>query len=594
MSNLTILSVHGVGHAEANPNWYLEWQEVIQQAFKELNFTGAVNCPPVAYDDLFDKHYHGAGVYAGAVGELLASAAFHGISDWLHPERAARGLGDEIRWRVGMVAQFVVESGLRKETRARLLAAIQKTNPDVICAHSLGSLLCYDLFMSEEGRKAVEGRYFISFGSQIGNFFVKSRLWAGRIQPLDAAKFWFHIFNPQDPVFTAKIKLDAPNFEQIIEDFKRGHDAVGDPVNPGYLDNPQTKDRIWRQFSGARTTGLMTRGLKMYKQVPSRPRRRALLVGINDYPDPANQLEGCVNDVFLMSSVLQESDFAPEDIRVVLNERATRQGIIERLEWLLDGVDDQQERVFFYSGHGAQIPAYGPEGEVDHLDECLVPYDFNWTNGSAFTDKDFCQLYSQLPYGTRFLSIFDCCHSGGLTRDGSRKVRGITPPDDIRHRLLRWSEKEEMWTERELKPINSDLSPNKEEQRKYLGKSGATQKLGRAAPLRTLHQKAYNKVRKELGHSGPFLPVIFEACKEEEYSYEYRHGVTSYGAFTYAMAKNLRARRRTGKQCSFEQLIEMTNETLQQLKYNQTAQLIGPSNVIDKPIPGKQKAARGG
>jgi hypothetical protein len=33
---------------------------------------------------------------------------------------------------------------------------------------------------------------------------------------------------------------------------------------------------------------------------------------------------------------------------------------------------------------------------------------------------------------------------------------------------------------------------------------------------------------------GPYLPLIIEACQEKEFSYEYRDGATSYGAFTYA------------------------------------------------------------
>ncbi len=62
-----------------------------------------------------------------------------------------------------------------------------------------------------------------------------------------------------------------------------------------------------------------------------------------------------------MSSVLQESGFKPDEIRVVLNERATAQGIMERLHWLLEGVRDGDERMLFYSGHGAQIPQIQPE-----------------------------------------------------------------------------------------------------------------------------------------------------------------------------------------------------------------------------------------
>ena len=135
----------------------------------------------------------------------------------------------------------------------------------------------------------------------------------------------------------------------------------------------------------------------MFSRAIKKPSRRALLIGINDYPDPANRLEGCVNDTFLMSELLQERGFVPEDIRVVLNERATADAIRERLKWLLDGAEDGMERVLFYSGHGAQMPMYNAVGEIDKIIECLVPYDFAWTTETAITDDDFYHLYVDLP-----------------------------------------------------------------------------------------------------------------------------------------------------------------------------------------------------
>ena len=108
-----------------------------------------------------------------------------------------------------------------------------------------------------------------------------------------------------------------------------------------------------------------------------KPRRRALIIGINDYPNPANRLEGCVNDAFLMSEVLQERGFAAENIRVVLNDRATADAIRERLAWLLYRAEDGMERVLFSSGHGAQMPGRNAFEEVDHVDECLVPCNFD-------------------------------------------------------------------------------------------------------------------------------------------------------------------------------------------------------------------------
>lgn len=321
------------------------------------------------------------------------------------------------------------------------------------------------------------------------------------------------------------------------------------------------------------------------------------MIGINEYPDPANRLEGCVNDVFLMSSVLQESTFKPEEIRVVLNERATAQGILERLHWLLDGTRPGDERVLFYSGHGAQIPGYGVQDEVDHMDECLVPYDFDWTLDKAVTDKQFSELYSQLPYDSQFLAIFDCCHSGGMSRDGSRRVRGISPPDDIRHRALRWNAELEMWEERKFADLNRDLAKT-DQGLAFLGHNRATYRFGRSAALRTLAAKEYDKRREALGHQGPYLPVIMEACQESQLSYEYRHGVTSYGAYTYSLAAVLRRlRKQEKKNPTFQELTRLVEAQLKSLKYDQIPCLLGPDAVTSQPIPissfntGKAKAS---
>lgn len=68
-------------------------------------------------------------------------------------------------------------------------------------------------------------------------------------------------------------------------------------------------------------------------------------------------------------------------------------------------------------------------------------------------------------------------------------------------------------------------------------------RIGRAISLRSMAKKQYDATRKTLKHHGPYLPIILEACQEEQLSYEYRHGTQSYGAFTYSLAATLRASR---------------------------------------------------
>ena len=138
-----------------------------------------------------------------------------------------------------------------------------------------------------------------------------------------------------------------------------------------------------------------------------------------------------------------------------------------------------------------------------------MPVDFDWSPAHAILDKQFCEFYSQLPYESEFVAMFDCCHSGGLTRDGGPRIRGITPPDDIRHRALRWNAQEQMWVPRRFPVLNRSIEDGKDRD-DYLGSSGAMNRLGRAAGLRTLDNRSFGQTRKSLGQYNQ-TPVLVGA-----------------------------------------------------------------------------------
>ncbi|EGF91284.1 peptidase C14 caspase catalytic subunit p20 [Asticcacaulis biprosthecium C19] len=81
--------------------------------------------------------------------------------------------------------------------------------------------------------------------------------------------------------------------------------------------------------------------------------------------------------------------------------------------------------------------------------------------------------------------------------------------------------------------------------------------------------------------SGPYLPLIIEACGEEEFSYEYRHGATSHGAFTYSLAQILR----DDTNVTIEQLVKKVSRQLAELKYAQTPQILGPTHIMTAHVP---------
>jgi metacaspase-1 len=574
---LSILCVHGIGHGDVDAALIPAWRQAITAGLQRWQPGLEIDFEFLAYDDEFDHAPLNAATYAEALTRLAASGIVHGIGDLLPGTRGLFDMPALIRWTAGMIAQWATEDRLRERLRTRVLDAVAGRRPDVVCAHSLGTLICYDAFRRE--RAALDGRTFVTLGSQIGNPFVRD-CFAGRIEALPLARRWYHLYNPDDHVFTAELRIQADNFTSVQTPF----DKPNDPLNHDaiwYFDHANTRNSVWLDLSGARPTRTLSREVEAGRTLGARPARRALLIGINAYPNPANRLEGCVNDVYLVSSVLQECGYEPEDIRVVLDDRATTANILERFHWLLDDVKPGDERVLFYSGHGAQIPAYGPHQEVDHLNECLVPYDFDWSPERAITDKQFVGFYSQLPYDSHFAAIFDCCHSGGLTREGGLRPRGIDPPDDIRHRALRWNRRLEMWEERRLPTANRSLTNSPQ----FVGKSGATYRIGRGVSLRGLPNRAYDRERAALRHRGPYLPIIIEACREQELSYEYRDGATSYGAFTYSLAKELRRSRQGRRNPSFRQLVALTTRRLHALQYEQTPSLVGPRPLLGRPIP---------
>jgi hypothetical protein len=578
-NSISILCVHGVGHGDVDPELVPSWTGAITRAIQRWNPNLTPTLDFLDYDKLFEDAPHNPLTYAEAFARLLASGVTQAIGGLFRRERGLLDLPKQARWTAGMVAQWVSDEALRRKSRDRLLAAMHARPYDAVFAHSLGSLVCYDTFRRNPA--AIGGKVFASFGSQIGNACLRDAF-AGRIEPLDAAR-WYHLFNRHDHVFTAPLNIHDERFVQLLTPFDKPSDIINhDPA--WYLGHEVAGAVLWRALAGARDTTAMTAGARTFRQLAATPQRRALLVGINEYPNAADRLEGCVNDVYLMSATLQESGFQPEEIRVVLDDRATAEGILERLHWLLDEVEEGGERVLFYSGHGAQMPAYGIRDEPDHLSECLVPYDFDWTPQRAILDKQFKEFYSQLPYGSHFVAVFDCCHAGGMHRDGARRVRGLSPPDDIRHRMLKWNPELRMWQEREFKPPNATLAASGDREA-YLGASGCCHRIGRGVELRTLPNRQYDKTRAELGHHGPYQPVIFEACREAQLSYEYRHGVTSYGAFTYTLVETLRASRQRGRNLTFEQACRTTGERLAKLGYAQTPALLGPKSVLSRPIP---------
>ena len=158
---------------------------------------------------------------------------------------------------------------------------------------------------------------------------------------------------------------------------------------------------------------------------------RVFLCGINKYV--GCPLNGCVNDITDMAHYLMNHcGFDRSVIRLLVDGRATKQAIVDRLHWLVDGAKPGDRLFFQYSGHGAQVPTRNPAGEVDKLDEIVCPVNFSWTDDTMIRDKEFYQIFSKVPVGVNFVWVSDSCHSADLSRSFNTSVpRSMPMPEDI-------------------------------------------------------------------------------------------------------------------------------------------------------------------
>src|SRR5262249_58201692 len=123
---------------------------------------------------------------------------------------------------------------------------------------------------------------------------------AGRIAPLDA-RMWYHLYNPDDHVFTAELRVHAENFVEIQTRFDKPNDLLNHDAL-WYFNHAATQNRVWLDLSGARSPRTLARDVRTAQVLSARPVRRALLVGINAYPSPANRLPRFLTDTLPLTA----------------------------------------------------------------------------------------------------------------------------------------------------------------------------------------------------------------------------------------------------------------------------------------------------
>ncbi|HEY9831468.1 MAG TPA: caspase family protein [Stenomitos sp.] len=267
------------------------------------------------------------------------------------------------------------------------------------------------------------------------------------------------------------------------------------------------KRRHFLQFSSSLFASLglsqldLTQPAHRYAQVlaQSTPRKLALLVGINDYQPALGGLQGCLTDVELQRELLvHRFGFLPNDIKILTNAQATRQGILTTFEeHLIKQAKSGDVVVFHYSGHGSRVRDPDPIGN-DPFNSTMVPSDRppESATSSATPVPDIMGqtlflLMSALP--TENLTVvLDCCYSGGGKR-GNLIARAARQSSDV---TLDASPKELEYQKQWISKLYDSKQKFQEVRQKGVAKgvviaSAARDQLATDAPFDGFHAGAF-------------------------------------------------------------------------------------------------------
>jgi metacaspase-1 len=147
--------------------------------------------------------------------------------------------------------------------------------------------------------------------------------------------------------------------------------------------------------------------------------KKAVCIGINNYPGIFNDLKGCVNDATDWSALLQGFGF---ETNLILDSQATKANVKATLQGLVESTSAGDVAVFTYSGHGTQVAdKSGDEG--DPYDEAIYLYD------GTVIDDDLRVILNGIHPQATLVIVSDSCFSGTVTRiAGEKAIPRFVPP----------------------------------------------------------------------------------------------------------------------------------------------------------------------
>lgn len=258
--------------------------------------------------------------------------------------------------------------------------------------------------------------------------------------------------------------------------------------------------------------------------------KKAVCVGINDYPYKDMDLKGCVNDATAWAELLiNHFDFPRDNIKLIIDSEATKNNVINEIKRLLTSAKAGDVLVFTNSSHGSYIK--DTSGDERKYDQVICPFD---VADNVIVDDELREMFVGIPANVNFTVISDSCHSGTITR--------IITPDYRRKRFL---------------------NP------KLRGQPELRDPL-RAKPRR--REKYPESEMKEMLISG---------CKDNQFSYDAQMQGMFHGAMSYFALQEIRA---ANYKITYADLVTRVVKQLDKARFPQQPQLEGKKENKSKQI----------
>jgi hypothetical protein len=153
----------------------------------------------------------------------------------------------------------------------------------------------------------------------------------------------------------------------------------------------------------------------------------ALIVGISKFKDPDLNLKYPSKDAKDFAQFLvKEAHFAPDHVRVLTDEKATRERILDELgaTWLPRVAAPGDLVLIYLSTHGS--PSEMDTAGVNYI----VAHDTDKERlfSTAIAMQDLCDIVKRRVHSDRALIIMDACHSGATTTSGGK---GLVRPSNV-------------------------------------------------------------------------------------------------------------------------------------------------------------------